>query len=147
MSSFETLLRARVMDEIGWALGIPRTGLLRYALRPCLWLPAGRFAHIASRFEARVPAGGLPGCARQMCADLSVRVDLCSPPDLPAEGPVLVVSNHPGAYDSIAIISHIPRPDLKLLVSDVPFLRAFPETSRWFIFIPTDSRERMAALR
>ena len=147
MDSFEHLLRNRVLDEIGAALGVRRTSPLRYALRPWFWLPASRFARVASRFEAQVPGAGLPGGARQMCADLSIRVTLCSQPDLPAEGPVLVVSNHPGAYNSIAIIAHLPRPDLKILVSDVPFLRAFPETSRRFIFVAPGSSERMAALR
>lgn len=143
----ESILRARILDEIGAALGLPRTGRLRYLIRPWLWLPASRFARIAARFEAQVPGSGLPGGARQMCADLSLNVTLCGQPDLPAQGPVLVVSNHPGAYDSIAIVARIPRPDLKVLVSDVPFFRALPHTSQRFIFVPPGVSARMGALR
>ena len=66
---------------------------------------------------------------------------------IPEEGPLIVASNHPGAYDSIAIISNLPRQDLKVIVSDVPFLRSLPAVSQRLIFTPSGPYSRMAALR
>jgi len=39
--------------------------------------------------------------------------------------PLLVASNRPGAFDSVAILSCIPRKDVKVFISDVSFTRAF----------------------
>lgn len=66
---------------------------------------------------------------------------------IPKEGPVLIVSNHPGAYDSLGIMASIPRQDLSIVLSDVPFIRALSAASKHFIFIPEDTTGRMAALR
>ena len=63
------------------------------------------------------------------------------------DGPLLVVSNHPGAFDSVAILSCIPREDVKVLLSDVPFTRAFTSARRYFIYVPPDASGRMTTLR
>ena len=124
-----------------------RTGRWRYLLRPLFRLPAQRFARLIARFEARVPAEGLPGGARQLLSDLAVSVTTRGTEYIPHTGPLLVVSNHPGAYDSVALTAHIPRPDLHVVVSDIPFLRVLPETGSRFIFVPSQSDGRTAALR
>lgn len=136
-----------ITDEIAYAMGFSRTGRLRYLLRPLLRLPAWRFARLMDRFEARVPAEGLPGGCRQLLFDLGVSVQARGAQHIPPTGPLLVVSNHPGAYDSIALAAHIPRPDLHMVVSDIPLLRVLPETGARFIFVPSQSDGRMAALR
>lgn len=141
------LLENRVMDEVCVALGIPRGSALRIFLRPLLWLPARNFVRIAARFEAEIPRTELPGACHQMVGDLSVTAIARGEEQVPRQGPLLIVSNHPGAYDSISIVSCIPRRDLKMFVSDVPFLRALPETSQRFLFVPGQSNGRMAALR
>lgn len=140
-------LRSKIVDEIGYAMGLGKSGWRRRLLGPLFNLPAQRFAHIAARFEAQVPAWGLPGGARQLLSDLALQVTTRGAEQIPKDGPLLVVSNHPGAYDSVAILAAIPRKDIKLLVSDIPFLRAVPETSHQFIFVPAESDGRMAALR
>ena len=140
-------MRAKIMDEISYALGFGRQGLRRLLIRPIVWLPASRFAWIAARFDHHVPTEGLPGGSRQLLSDLMVRVVARGEENIPIDGPLLVVSNHPGAYDSVSIASRIPRPDLKIVVTDVPFLRAVPNTDKQFIYVPAEIDGRMAALR
>jgi hypothetical protein len=140
-------LRNKITDEICYALGLGRSGWRRFILRPLVWLPADRFSRFVARFDARVPLEGLPGGARQLMSDLGVKVQARGLEQVPREGPLLVVSNHPGAYDSIAIASLLPRKDLKIVVSDIPFLRAVPETCQRFIFVPPAGSGRMAVLR
>ena len=67
--------------------------------------------------------------------------------NIPANGPLIIACNHPGAYDSAVLAAVIPRPDLKLLASDVPFTRALVEISRNLIYVPPDASGRMAAVR
>jgi tellurite resistance protein len=50
---------------------------------------------------------------------------------------LVVASNHPGSYDALLIASAVGRDDLKILVSDVPFLRYMYATSSNFIYTET----------
>ena len=140
-------LRDKIMDEISFAMGLGRSGLQRMLIRPLVWLPASRFARVAARFDQHVPEEGIPGGARQLLGDLRIRVLARGADRIPTRGPLLIVSNHPGAYDSVAIASQVPRADLKILASDVPFLRAVPHTNQKFIYVPSQSNGKMAALR
>jgi hypothetical protein len=67
--------------------------------------------------------------------------------NIPAQGPLLIASNHPGAVDSVAIAANLPREDLKIVVSGVPFFRGISYTNRHFVHAPQDINGRMLALR
>ena len=142
-----TAIRNRVVDEVFFALGLGRSGWARRYLGPLFYLPAGHLAQIASHLEDEAARNGLAAAAGRILPDLSVTVTTRGVEHVPPEGPVLIVSNHPGAYDSAVVTASIPRRDLKMVVSDVPFTHALVECSRDFIFVSTDPIERMAALR
>jgi hypothetical protein len=60
----------------------------------------------------------------------------------------VIASNHPGTVDSVAITSGVPRPDLKVIASAVPFLRGLPHVGRYLIFTPPhDPHARMHVMR
>ena len=44
--------------------------------------------------------------------------------ELPSEGPLLIVSNHPGAADILALAAALPRKDIKFVAQDRPMFRA-----------------------
>jgi len=143
-----TAIRNRIVDEVFFALGLGRSGgVWRRALGPLFYLPANHLAQIAAHLEEEAPRSGLSGAAHRVLPDLSLNVTTHGVEHIPKEGPVLIVSNHPGAYDSVVVAASIPRRDLKLVVSDVPFTHALALCSQDFIFVSTDSTERMAALR
>lgn len=139
--------REKIIDEIGYALGIGRSGLMRRLLGPLVKRPADRFGRIAARADAEVESSGISGGARRILADFSLTVSARGTEWIPPGGPLLIVSNHPGALDSVAIMSCIPRKDLKVLLSDVPFTRAFSAARRYFIFVPLEAGGRSATLR
>jgi hypothetical protein len=139
--------REKIIDEIGYALGIGRSGVMRRLLGPLVKRPADRFGRIAARADAEVESSGISGGARRILTDFSLTVSARGTELIPAEGPLLVVSNHPGALDSVAIMSCIPRKDLKVLLSDVPFTRTFSTARRYFIYVPPETGGRSATLR
>jgi len=108
------------------ALGLPPAGAARRLLGPLLGRPAGRFAGIVARADGEIGSAGLPGAARSLLADLRMEPVVWGERGIPEEGPLLVASNHPGAYDSLAIMAAVPRKDLKVIISDVGLTRAFP---------------------
>jgi hypothetical protein len=67
---------------------------------------------------------------------------------VPAQGPVIILANHPGMTDTAALFASLAsRPDLRVIASDRPFLRALPNVARQLIFLPAEEGRRMAALR
>jgi hypothetical protein len=141
------LYRENIVGEICYALGFSRTGTMRRVLSPLVRVPARRFARVVARADSEVRLSGLSGAARRVLPDLSLRPSARHTENIPREGPLLVVSNHPGAYDSVAILSCLPREDVKVLITDTGFTRAFAAAGRYFIFVPKNDAGRTRALR
>jgi hypothetical protein len=140
-------IRNRIIDEVFFALGLGRSSGWRRALGPLFYLPANHLSRIGAILEEEAPRSGLSGASQRALPELSLNVTTHGVERVPREGPVLIVCNHPGAYDSVVVTASIPRRDLKLVVSDVGFTHALQACSHDFIFVSTDPTERMGALR
>lgn len=140
-------MRERITDEIFLALGLKRSSFLRRRMGWLFYQPARRFAEIFSRADEETGRSGLFAGGRSLLEDLSVQVQPRGSEYLPANGPLVVVSNHPGAYDSAALASCIPRRDLKIIVYETQFYHALPQISQRMIMAPADPPGRMLALR
>ncbi len=66
---------------------------------------------------------------------------------IPREGPLLVVSNHAGTYDSILLAAKLGRPDLKVIASDIQFFKRLPHIAKHVIFLSDQVTDRAAATR
>ena len=139
--------RESILAEICYALGVSRHGLVHRILAPLLGRPVGRLAAIAAKADAEIDASGLSGAARRILPDLSIRPWARGTEEIPATGPLLMVSNHPGGFDSVAILSCIPRRDIKVVLSDAPLTRAFVSAPRHFIYAAAHAAGGAKALR
>ena len=54
---------------------------------------------------------------------------------MPRGGPLLLVSNHPGLADAVALFAATPRDDLRVIAADRPFLDTLPNTSRYLLTV------------
>jgi hypothetical protein len=140
-------LSKRITEEIFIALGGKRNGLLYRIFGPIFQLPTRRFARIAARFESDVAKLGPMMGARKALPRFSMQVVSRGKEHIPPKGPVLIVSNHPGGLDSLALVSQIPRKDITALVSDVPFLYALEGIQKHVIYVNFKAIGGMAALR
>lgn len=141
-------LRDAIMQEMLRAIGRDPHGPARRLLGPPLRPPAARFARLIAGADAQVAQAGMAAAAGWLLSQLVQGVDVRGAAALPLTGPLLVASNHPGAYDSIVIIAHLPpRPDLLILSSDIPFLRRLPAIGAHLIYVSPDPYDRMAAVR
>jgi hypothetical protein len=100
-----------------------------------------------AEFDRRVAISGPPEASRWLMGQFVETVDIRGTERIPTEGPVLIATNHPGAYDGFIIMSSLPRKDLKMPVSGVPFLRALPAASQHVIYVTPDTLDRMSVIR
>ncbi len=140
-------LRQAVLHEFFWLLGLAEEHPLRRALQPVLGMVVGRFTDLAAEFDQGVARVGLPAAVRPFIPRFTHGVSALGVDHLPRSGPGLLVCNHPGAYDLFAVLSQLPRPDVRVIVSEISVLRHLPATAPHFIFIGRDERSRMAAVR
>lgn len=140
-------LSKRITEEIFIALGCKRNGLMNRIFGFLFRLPTQRFARIAAQFENDVIDVGPMVGARNALPKFAMQVDTRGQENIPTKGPVLIVSNHPGGLDSLALVSQIPRKDITALVSDIPFLHALSGIQKHVIYVNFKAIGGMAALR
>jgi len=130
----EKSLADSITGEIYMALGLSKIGPVRRATG-WLFLPiARRFARMWVRFDSDYAREGLQRAAQDFLPPLVREVRAHGTESIPMQGPLLIASNHPGAYDSMAIVSQVPHPRLKAIVSDIPMLTLLPNAREAVIF-------------
>ena len=69
--------------------------------------------------------------------------------NIPASGPFVIASNHPGSVDTVAITAYSTRRDLKFIIGDIKFLLQMPNALKGFIVAPpvSDTAGRMQVVR
>jgi 1-acyl-sn-glycerol-3-phosphate acyltransferase len=139
-------LRRTLIDEIFNAMGLPQ-GWPRRALWPFAWAPAHRFARLVERFERCNAEYGFSEAARRLLERFISHVVVSGAEQVPSKGPLLIASNHPGAVDAVAIAASLPRQDLKIMVSGVPFFHSLSFIRDHLIYSAQDAHGRMLAVR
>ncbi len=136
-----------IMDEIIYAFGGKRNGWLQKLTTPLLRIPAKHFGHIAADFYDQVNRLGISQGASTALPRFKHQVQARGFESIPREGPLLLVSNHPGGLDSVGIVSCIPRNDLRAMVTDVRLLRQLDYLQRYFFYVDFKATSGMLALR
>jgi len=140
-------LRGYITDEIFAALNFHKNSWQRKVFWPLFWLPAHLFAQLAAKVDTDIERFGIPEVARSVLPRFVKDVQVIGAEHIPEEGPLLVASNHPGAYDSVAILSNLPRNDIKIVVSDVQLFHNLRSLNDHAIYTYTGTHGRMTALR
>ena len=131
----ETLARLSA-HEMVCALGLANAPRVVQTIAGGAFFSASRpLGRVLARFEARIDAVGLPGAAAAALTDLGARW-VRQGDAAPGTGPLLVVANHPGAYDALVLLAALGRQDVAVIAADRPFLRALPSLARRMFFVP-----------
>lgn len=122
---------SRLVQDIMWKLFRPATDAL---------------ARIGVTFDRNVMQSGFSKAMGIALEDFASSVTVRGQETIPSTGPLLVISNHPGTYDSLVISSQLGRDDLSLITGDIPFLRKLPHANTHFFCID-NAGGRMTAAR
>jgi hypothetical protein len=128
-------LRRSITNEAFSAMGLGPGSWQERLARPLFDIPAGRFARLASAWDEQIDRNGAAAGCRWLLPRLARDIQVRGAETIPASGPVLLVSNHPGAFDGVTIIANLPRDDFKIIISDVPFFRMMTGASRYMIYM------------
>src|SRR5215216_3719829 len=144
VSALETLTAINTQEMLD-AIGLERVRRGR-ALLEKICLPASkRFAHQIASYDELVGARGLREASLWILEKHIKRLEVSGRRNIPAEGPLLVVSNHPGLSDAMALFASLPRNDLRTVASERAFLLALNHTSQHLIYL--QSGEQNGSLR
>jgi 1-acyl-sn-glycerol-3-phosphate acyltransferase len=146
-SKLETLAKIN-LDDLVSSFGWQDYPLLASVLRRIFANPARMFAEQMANFDLSVGESNLAEASRRLIRTNYVRdVRVHGREHVPAIGPVLFLSNHPGMADTISLFAAINRPDLKIIAIQRPFLATLQNTTKQLFFIDDDPVKRMNAVR
>lgn len=135
-------LKAHIVKELGDAAGLPTNGWQQRALSAALSRPIDRVARILSDFDGTIGREGISAGFAELLARFVQNPCVYGAAHVPTEGPLIVASNHPGAYDIMLIGSILERRDLQIVSSTVRLFHAMPNFHGHLIEVGTTPEER-----
>ena len=129
------------------ATGAPRLSpFARRVLERLARVPSARLGRSLARFDALIGDVGIAAAAKATLDAFGVRLEVDGA--VPLRGGLLVVTNHPGAYDALALLAALRRKDVTLVAADRRFLQAMPTLAAHLVFVDdTRAFGRLAGLR
>lgn len=140
-------IQSTLTDEVFFALGLRREGILRQTLGWVFAWPTMIFARYLAAADEAVAIGGAPAGCQKVLDLLGVKPEVSGRANIPVDGPTILLCNHPGAYDSMAIASQIPRTDLKAIVSLTRLYQNLPNIYPVLFCVPEDAGGQMTVIK
>jgi hypothetical protein len=141
------VLSDSLIREIINAVGLPQTAFTHNAFSLFFHKATERLAAIGVTADRMIASEGFPVACAWMMHHWVSAVTVQRRETVPPQGPLLVISNHCGAYDFLVISSQLNRADLTIISSDIPFLKGLPTACIHLIFVSDDLGSRMTAAR
>jgi len=143
-----THLSESLIDEIVAAVGLPTTALTHTVFWHLFRNITDRLANLGASFDQIIKEMGLPAASAWALTHFCSNLQVHGSEFIPDQGPLLVVSNHPGTYDALALFSILEGHNIRSVSTVIPFLNLLPNARYHFLFTPRhDVRERMLVFR
>jgi len=147
MDAEMTALSRSLVVELAGSIGFRDSRLIQNIVWPIFRPATDALARIGLTFDRNVLQFGFSKAMGIALEDFATSVRARGTENVPPLGPLLVVSNHPGTYDSLVIASGLQRDDLNFISGDIPFLRKLPHAHTHFFCISEEGNGRMLAAR
>jgi hypothetical protein len=145
-TAHDALARINIGDMLD-AFGLQQVQIGRSILEALCKPAAGWFARVVLRYDRVVGEQGLAAGGQWVLDQFRTSLRVIGQDHVPRHGPVLLLSNHPGMTDTVALFAAIPRPDLRVIAADRPFLRALPNTGRYLIYVDDKNHVYLNGIR
>jgi hypothetical protein len=141
-------LSESLVDELVGAVGLSKRPFWHALAWRLFRKITDRVAALGVTFDRLVEHEGLPAGSEWALAQFCTPILVDGQENIPSSGPLLVISNHPGAYDGLVIFSKLVRKDICWVASEIPFFEHLPNTRAHMLFASrVDVSKRMLVLR
>lgn len=143
-SDFALALRHNARDMLGAFLPrYPEVAL------PLVRGPARDVTRLVFQYERMVGETDLVQASQWLLPSFTRSVQALNlpHPPLPPGQPLLILGNHAGVMDAMALFAWLNRPDLMVITADRPILALLPNIAQHLILVPEAGERRVRALR
>nr|MBI9044709.1 1-acyl-sn-glycerol-3-phosphate acyltransferase [Anaerolineaceae bacterium] len=142
-----TAIAAIVEFELFEHFKLQNKRLIREALRPLIHKAVMRVAEVSCKFDQKAGEDGLHGASKLVQDDFLSRLDVQFNTPIPEEGPLLIISNHPGGMESIALMAGLNRPDIHIFANQRPYFLALKNLSKFMVYQDPQENSHFLALK
>lgn len=136
------------LDDLVSSFGWEHKPFLAASARRLFMQPARKFAQQMVDFDNYVGAVGLSEAAcRFLQTNFINDLRVHGREHVPANGPVLILSNHPGMTDNVSLFAAVNRVDLRIIAIQRPFLESLVHISPQLSYVSDNPADRMRAVR
>jgi hypothetical protein len=142
-------LNCSFLFEIARAMGLPQSKEVLKVIELIFGRATKRFSKLVMGLDREIEKNGSVAGVRWMLPHFVAGYHACGVENIPKDGPLLIVSNHPASYDGMLISAFVNRPDYKIVIGEIPPYRYLPHVSQHVIFSPPISNTfgRMQTVR
>jgi hypothetical protein len=143
VEEFTDALYAQLLD----VMGIKRANWITRAVLSIFNSPVKRMSRLLVELDKNTAQNGWNSAVNQFLTHFITEVELVGDERIPIQGPLMVVCNHPAAYDAAILGACIKRDDLKMMASDIPIIQMVPNIAEHMIPVPYDIPARLQTVR
>lgn len=128
-------------------MGLKHPNWISHLLYPIFRTPTQRMAGLLVELDRNTVKNGWSSAVNQFVCRLVSDIQLIGDNTIPCEGPLMVLCNHPAAYDVAILAASIRRDDLKIIASDIPIVQMLPNIAAHIIPVPYHIPSRLQTVR
>jgi hypothetical protein len=136
-----------LFNQLLKVMGMKRPNWFSRVLFFILSKPVTSMSRMLVELDSNIAQNGFNQAMIQFMPYFVTDVDLSGVENIPEHGPVLIMSNHPAAYDVIILAACIRRDDLKALGSDIQLIQKLPNIANHIIPVPYHIPSRLSTVR
>jgi 1-acyl-sn-glycerol-3-phosphate acyltransferase len=146
-TQLDTLTRLNANDLVT-AFRLDRLERIRPLVDALARIPARRFSRQILEFDQVVGQHGLAAGGQVILKLFARSTSIVGSENIPATGPLLILSNHAGMADVMALwVGLAQRPDLKIIAAERELLHAVPNVSQYLLYVHPETGGRTGMLR
>ncbi len=140
-------ITSAILSEIIGILGLRDKPNAAHSVAPVFRPAARRLAALLAKVDETVAEAGFTQGIKLLLRQFIQDYQVAGVEHLPKEGPLLLASNHPAAYDLPILAACLGRDDLQIISSNISIIRCLPAINPHFNMISEDVHRRMAVTR
>ncbi len=133
--------------QLQGVMGIKRPNWITRTIFSIFNTPVRRMSELLVELDRNTAQNGWNYAVKHFLEYFITEVELVGEERIPPQGALMVVCNHPAAYDAAILGACIKRDDLKMMASDIALIQMFPNIREHMIPVPYNIPARLQTVR